>query len=188
MKRQLQASIAAIPLVAASAMMANADERRSYDHAGFDFVEVHEGIDVTLVSGEAYKIEAVSNKSSHLDKLKITQRGDRLIIEQKADWSIFGLLSFTDAWNKTLHVTVQTPRLTEAEANSGADLRVKGFKSNQLTLSAASGADIIAEDIKVGSLFLEASSGANLTAAGTCENLNAEASSGADIWANPNEV
>ncbi|MGJ8527664.1 head GIN domain-containing protein [Maritalea sp.] len=183
MKNQTIAATISVPLLIAGMVVANAEERKLYEFSGFSFVEVHEGIDVNIVQGDTFSVESIANKQSHLDKLKITHRSDRLIIEQKTDWSILGLLSIVDNWNKELQVNVVMPKLVEAESNSGSDLHIEGFNEKRLTLSAKSGSDLVAKGLTVDQLYLEGASGANLTAEGTCTELNAEASSGADVLA-----
>ena len=183
MKNKINSAILALPLVVAGTALAHAEERRTYELNGFEMVEAHNGIDVAIQQGDTFSIVAKSNKASHLDDLKITQNGDRLIIKQDTDMNVFSLLSLADNWNRSVHVTIQMPALSEVKSKSGADVRVDGFQSGMITFSASSGADLIAKDIDAGKIHLEASGGANLTAEGTCATLNAEASSGADIWA-----
>lgn len=176
-------TLAALSAVALAATPAFAETTRTYEHSGFVEIEVHDGLSATIMPGDQHAVKVTSNDDSLFEKLVIEQRGDKLIVKRKPVWGLIDLLPFGNNWSDKISVEITTPKLTELSASSGADVRLQQFEASNLVLESSSGADLIVNDIIAERLHIEAGAGASLSISGTCVAVMAEASSGADIWA-----
>lgn len=147
----MRALFFATAFAASIALIASADETKSYDNEGFTKLKTSAGISVTYETAPEYSVVATFIKGTP-ENLKIRQYGNTLALSQKSK-----------GWKSSsnIHVHVTGPELIAIEASSGSSVDASG---------------ISAADFK-----LETSSGSNVDVSGTCTNLEAETSSGSSV-------
>ena len=163
----LTTALAAAPVLAAE---------RTYDFKGFTNVSVARGIEVTLTTGQDYKVQADVSRRPLLRRLEIRKRGNTLQISRDTRWSFF-MMGMADHY----HVTVSMPELDVVKASSGADVNGVLGDGGDLEVSASSGAHITLKNLDVAALEASASSGSDITLEGVCEKAEMDVSSGAGI-------
>lgn len=65
------------------AVWANAQEQKSYPLSAFTGLEVKGNFEVQLVYGSEHKVELSAENSTDLQKTTVTQKGDKVVIENK---------------------------------------------------------------------------------------------------------
>jgi hypothetical protein len=130
-----------------------AAEPRSYALTGFTGVSAASGISVTLLEGP-YSV-TVETEGKPFDEITLKVNKGILEITRKTRFSIMPRPA------GDFMVRVQSPALS--------------------SLSASSGSEINGTDLRLGDMTLVASSGASIALTGTCSNLQATASSGAQF-------
>lgn len=151
-------------------------EERSYDLSGFEEVSVHSGVTVDITVGADFDVTAEARRGK-LDRLILEVSGDRLKIERRANWGLFGR-----GKRDRFFVTISMPALTQAISTSGSSMTVATAQGD-LDLSASSGSSLRVEGGALGAVEADATSGSTLVLSGTCEALEAEASSGSSLRA-----
>ncbi|MEM1381006.1 MAG: DUF2807 domain-containing protein [Pseudomonadota bacterium] len=166
----LVASTAAFAIAGASALA----ETKTYDITGFDSIKATQGVEVIVEVGSAYSITLET--SGDVDKARVEQDGDTLILGRKSKGARFNL-----GRSARYQYTVTMPSIEAASSSAGAELEVSGISGDDVRLSASSGSELEAEG-SCGSLRVRASSGAAVEASDlACDNVVADVSSGADI-------
>ncbi|MCQ8184006.1 GIN domain-containing protein [Parvularcula maris] len=128
-------------------------ETKSYDLSGFDSVSSSAGVYVEVTVGSDYSITLETNGDT--DEAVVRMDGDTLVLSRERSRGI------RLGSRNRLNFTVTMPEFEDGSASSGSELRVEGVSG--------------------GSIELKASSGANLEIEGTCDQVEAGASSGADL-------
>ena len=153
---------------------------KTFEVEPFTAIEISSGINaVVTVGGTGQSVVADSPRQQEIDELVVEVRGGKL--HAYADWDFFDLFDW--GASRTITLTVTVPTLDSAEANSGADVDVRGIVADSVHLASSSGADLNATGLAGKRFELDASSGADLSAAGTCDSARINASSGADLRA-----
>lgn len=170
-------------------------ETRSYDVDSFNEVAVDGGIDVRIVIGDDFAVEAEALRGD-LERLEIQRRGRSLNISREASWGLFG----TGKRDRFV-VRVTMPTLGSASSGSGSSMTIDGLTDDVEELTASGGASLTAEgsgdtlevyssggaDLEVmgpfGDVFAEVSGGASMELAGSCATLYAKSSGGASLRA-----
>jgi hypothetical protein len=160
-------------------------ESRTFDLTGFDKVDVATGLDAVVTLGDSFSITATSGSKQALDNLRLdvadgvlSARFDQSFLDFILSGGLVGMLLNS---GNALTIEVTMPALSGIDASSGADVRARGPRSEQLSLNASSGANIEVTEAELGTVRIESSSGADIDVSGTAEAVEAEASSGADI-------
>jgi len=152
-------------------------ESRTFSVPSFDEVSVSANISAIIDVGKDTAVTADAANSAILDRLQVEVRGKRLEIGYRADFFDW---VFNFGQNKGVVVHVFAPSVVSVEANSGADVDANGMTGDALTLASSSGASLAAKAVSGSRVSVETSSGAGLTIEGSCMQLIAEASSGAN--------
>lgn len=159
-------------------------ESRTFDHSGFDKVDIATGLDAVIHQGDSFAITATSQNPDALDNLQLTvvdgvlqARLDENFLDFIFGGGIVGMLINDNAL--TLDITL--PTLAGLEASAGADIKAHRITSEQLSVTASSGSNIVVSDATLGAVSADASSGADIDLSGTARSITAEASSGADL-------
>ena len=142
--------------------------------ASFHAVEVSNGIELSLSSGPAQRVEASADDADQLERLKTEVRDGVLKISFER--------KLTETWtmSKTRHlrVRVTATSLDALHASSGARVEVAdAFTTRQLDVAVSSGATLRARFAST-DLRAQVSSGGVATLAGNAERLDVGASSG----------
>lgn len=148
---------------------------RDYDFAGFDRVDVREGVTVSIAAHDTFAVHAQA-RHGNLSRLEMRQVGDRLIIGRSVTLGGGGLLR-----NDDFHVTIGMPMMTEITATSGATVVVDDMAAIAFEAVANAGADLEINGLVANRVVLEASAGAEFDITGTCQDLRVEASTGANL-------
>lgn len=149
---------------------------RSLDLNGFTNVAVSGGVDVTIVAGTRFDIDADVSRRALKRRLDIRMRGDTLVIDRERGWSLF-MLGMTDRYE----VTVTMPELNSVHAAAGSDVVVRAAYGNSFEAKATSGAELQISGMNSTDVSLRTSSGAQLEIAGNCTRVDARATSGSDL-------
>jgi hypothetical protein len=174
-----KAAVAAVLCLAAPATAFAAS--KTFDVGPFTAIEISSGIDaIVTVGGATQSVVAESPNQEELDELIVEVVDGKL--HARTDWDFFDLFNWA-AGDRQTKVTITVPALTEANANSGADINVTGISGDQVRLESSSGADLDASGVTAKTYILNASSGADLTVSGTCESADIDSSSGSDLRA-----
>ena len=143
--------------------------------ASFRAVEVSNGIELRLTSGQPQRVEASADTPEQLARIKTEVHDGVLKITFDREMG--------DFWSKkantrNLRVSVTAAALTGLQANSGANVEVAGaYTTDKLTLGVSSGATLRA-DFTANSLQASVSSGGVATVTGKIQRLDVQASSG----------
>lgn len=162
-------ALAATPVLAAD---------RTYDIQNFHNVTASQGVNVTIVSGVDYLIEATAHGVARIGRLDIEKQGDTLVIKRKSSWSVVPKL-FEGRYDVVVHL----PELKEVISRSGSDVDVSGQFPEQFTASVSSGSYLDIKQLNVKDVDVKTSSGSEMTVSGTCETITVKASSGARLQA-----
>ena len=145
-----------------------------YEFRDFRKIEARSNVSVTVLVGEAYRVEAQVSRQGLFRRLEISEAGDTLRISRRG--RSFFMMGLADSY----HVTVHVPELEQVSLRAGARMELGGAVTD-LMADVSSGASVELDGLRAGALVFEASSGAEIAASGTCETLVVAASSGADI-------
>ena len=160
-------------------------QSRDFDLTGFDRIDIATGLDAVVTIGDSFSVHAESRSQDALDKLEVAVNGGVLSAKLEQNFFDFivsgGLVGMLLSDGQAVQFTITVPALVGAEASSGADIDLPGFRGDRLELEASSGADISVTDATLGTVTASASSGADITLSGAAEAIEADASSGADI-------
>jgi len=162
------------------------------DVAGFDSIDVSQGIAVEVVVDEGAEHSVTVNYDDNvLDKLVTTVSAGTLVVKFNGSVRLSGSRSGRV-------VTVVMPRLDELEASGGASVTAEG-PAEELAIQASGGAsintsDLLAVDVTVdvsggaslqifasGSVTGDASGGASVNVVGSPGVLNVDTSGGASV-------
>ena len=146
--------------------------------SGFSKISAARGIDVVVTTGQDYSVETWASRDRLLRRFDIRVHGDELMISRRSGYSFF-LMGMADRYR----VTVSLPELDALHASSGAQVSVDQIETEDLTISVSSGASIEVGELDVTAVDIRLSSGADIAAAGRCEAIRVDASSGADFSA-----
>lgn len=158
---------------AATAPVANAQQREARPLAGFDAIEVGGGIDLDLRQAQDFFVEVEAE--GDLAEIITELRDDTLVIRRMSSRSFF----FWNDDDARVHVTL--PALVSLTASGGSDVRTQGnFASDNLTLIASGGSDLTIA-VAAGSLEATASGGSDLNVSGTARSVRVQSSGGSDL-------
>jgi len=164
-------------LAACIALPAMADEA-SYDISGFSEIKATSGLEVEISFGEAFSIRA-EGKERALARLVVELEGT--LLKLKMSRRTGSLISRLLPANDRVEVLITLPLLNAVEARSGTDVTVNGAYADAFDAVAFEGANLSLHSMDASDVSLESASGADLEASGTCVNLSAHASSGAEL-------
>ncbi len=183
--------IALITCIVIAAPVAAAD--RDYDFSEFSNVEVAEGVEVTISTGD-FHVEA-NARVGNINRLIIEQHGDTLHIERRrgllpsirADRfevmiSMPELANLSASSGSEVTGDVALSDLFSADAVSGSSIRLTGTDTRGAELHAGSGAALSFSG-NTEELALDLGSGASMALTGSCTDLEVEAGSGATLSA-----
>lgn len=146
----------------------------------FNKISICCGIDVYITQGTSSTIIVETNAEEMLSNIKTDVKNDELIISVDKQQKNYNNLKMK------VHVTANN--LIAINASSGADVYSVGqLTANNIDLQSTSGADIKL-DIKANNLKAEASSGSDIKLKGSAEYANVMAHSGADVKMKEMEV
>jgi hypothetical protein len=129
---------------------------RTYDHTGFDGIEMSGQWDVTIERGDAWRV-AVDVPVELIDQVDVELRGDRLSIGFEGGWCAW---CFRDGL--VLKATITMPAL-EALGGSGASkVRFSGFDGANLSLDLSGAGEIRGAASRFDALTLDMSGAANV--------------------------
>lgn len=166
---------AALALSAATAAPALA-ETRTWDLAGFTEVEATAGVEVIVEVGRDFSIALEASRSADLETALVEMRGDRLVLGRRRGGNGINI-----GRAPVFVYTVTLPSLEAARSTAGSEMDISGIAGGAIALSAAAGSDLVARG-SCDTLEADASSGADIEAFElTCRDVEADASSGADI-------
>jgi len=167
-----------------------------YQMTDFSKVEVHSGIEATIVEGETFAISAKAKRGS-LDNLRITQLGDTLVINRREGFGLLGA-----GRRDRFEVSVALPELDDLLATSGASVDVNFAGAHPRHVRARSGSSIEAQggagvfelvasggarlevqELAATDVIVSSTGGSDLEVDGTCTTLTAVARSGASLRA-----
>ena len=141
----------------------------------FRAIEVGNGIELRLTSGQTQYVEASADTPELLARIKIEVRDGILKITFDREMGDFWSKKVN---NRNLRVDVTAAALTGLQANSGANVEVIGtYATDKLDLSVSSGATLRA-DFTANTLQASVSSGGVATVMGKIQRLDVQASSG----------
>jgi hypothetical protein len=166
---------AAFVMVALSITSVTAQEKSEMRNvAGFNGIDVSEGIKVELTQGKAESVEVIAD-AGYIDRVITELEGTKLNIYLKGnDWN---------GWNKKVLVKISAIKVESIEASSGSSLATQNLlESERMILSVSSGASIQVAFTAPNS-SCEASSGASAKLKGVTKFFSAEAGSGSSIEA-----
>ena len=149
---------------------------RDYALDGFTKVSASRGIEVEIITGEAFNVEAWASRERLLRRFDISVKGRWLDVSRRSGPSFF-LFGATDRYK----VTVTMPELDELAASSGAEIMADGLSTDDLAIAVSSGASVELPGLRADSIDIDISSGADVSADGTCRAIRVSASSGADM-------
>ncbi len=182
----LLAALALVPLVATTAAcdakfidgngIEATDDREVVTFSG---IEVHSGLDVTLVSG-AERAVHLSGDENLLPLVRTEVIDDVLVVEPIKE-RLYLLPELE------LLIEVTTPHLASAVASAGSGVKGSVFCEGDdavLRLKGTGGAHFELEGVDVGATFLELSGGSRATLVGdtTVANLNLSGGALAELW------
>ncbi len=152
-------------------------ETKSFNIGDFNAIDVSAGIDVRFSTGQEPSAIAENPEGDFRD-IEISVRGDRLIIKRRKSLWNWG-------WGRraAYQVTVTGDGVSAIQASSGAGITGKGLRGEVVRIKVSSGAGAEIGDIVGTRVILQTSSGSSLTAEGTCQDVDAKASSGSDLAA-----
>jgi hypothetical protein len=130
-----------------------AAETKTYPVSGFDSISSSAGVFVEVSVGSDYSVTLETEGDT--DEAVVRMDGDTLVLSRERSRGI--RLGSRDR----LNFTVTMPAFEDGSASSGSELRVRGVEG--------------------GEIGLRASSGANLSIEGSCDDVEADASSGASL-------
>ena len=146
----------------------------------FSAVSISSGLSATVQVGPVQSVRAEGPNAAAFDRLKAKVSDGTLSL-----WIEGNVVSwfFTFGQQKPLVVTITTPELKSADANSGATVDVAGFTGDTVSVSASSGATMSAALAATQRANVDVSSGAHLKLTGACDQMLANVSSGASLEA-----
>ena len=174
MKKLLFTALLALPALVPA--LAQHSEVRSLP--AFHALHVSTGIELTLTSGDAQRVEASADTPENLGHL-ITTVADG-VLEVKFEWLQ------SQPWRGTnkghhLQVAITAASLTGIAASSGASVRVLGtYPTTDLELRTSSGASFKGE-VAVNALEARLSSGSEAVVSGTTRRVSVRTSSGSSF-------
>ena len=143
--------------------------------ASFHAVEVGNGIELRLTTGQPQRVEASADTPELLARIKTEVRDGVLKITFDREMGDFWSKKVN---NRNLRVNVTAADLTGLQANSGATAEVIGtYATDNLTLGVSSGATLRA-NFTANILQASVSSGGVATVTGKIQRLGVQASSG----------
>ena len=179
-KTLLAAGMAGLALTGA----AQAQEK-SFDLSGFTGVDIATGIDARVTLSEDYTVRAHSRSAEALEKLELSVRDGMLVARIDSNFLDFilsgGLVGMLLSGGNAVSLDITLPALDSAIASSGADIELMAITADSLALEASSGASIELSDARLRMLSASASSGSDISLSGRAEEIELDASSGADI-------
>ena len=162
-------------------------QEKNFDLSGFTGVDIATGIDARITLSEAFSIRAQSRSDDALDKLELSVRDGVLLARIESNFLDFilsgGLVGMLLSGGHAVSLDIALPSLDSALASSGADIKLTAISADSLALEASSGADTELTDARLQLLTASASSGSNIVLSGRAEEIELDASSGADIGA-----
>ena len=160
----------------------------------FDQLDVASGINVTYTPGATREMK-VTAPACLMERLDVKQEGGKLKLNFKSR-QYKDVSSFSDLLRKLksedgVKVQLSSPSLKEigsleagkfdADASSGASVKVMAARANEMDTDASSGAEIKISGVKAVKVDAEASSGASIKLEGQAQNVDLGASSGASV-------
>lgn len=121
MKYTVSAAVAAVMSLSTAALA----ESRTYDLPPFDSVSISAGVTAIVEVGGAQSVTAEAPSAAVLNRLEVDVRNRRL--EISIEWDLLGLI-FNVGQRDQIVVRVSAPQVVGADANSGADVDVKGMR------------------------------------------------------------
>lgn len=167
---------AAVGAFAVFASAASAEER-AFDLHGFDKVVVNDGVTAEIARGVEYEVTATALRGE-LERLRVDVDGDTLHISRRQTWGFFA-----PGRRDRFEVTILLPELREVESNAGSTVRVTAPSDVLARVSASAGAGITVSDADLANVELISTSGSSVRIDGACDEVTAEASSGASVRA-----
>jgi len=175
----MKAAALSTAIIAALALKAQATDP-NVNMTGFTKVQSNAGIEVTVVEGQDFRIEAYAKRGS-LSRLRIDQHGDTLVIDRRGA-GLSGTL-WNSGRNHQFEVLVALPELHGVEALSGSSLSATVDDADEFYAHVAQGASLTVTGLKAKTVDAKARTGASLSLAGTCSELALEARMGAAVSA-----
>jgi len=148
-------------------------ETKTYDFSGFTGIDASVGVDVEVSVGGDYAVRAEGD-AKELERLRIER--ETLKIDRNRNRGWFQINRRSDF---TVFVTM--PSLEDVEVSSGADVSAASIDTDHFRVSVSSGADATLSGT-CDTIEADGSSGADLDAEDLrCANADADVSSGADL-------
>ena len=175
----MKAAALSVAMVVALGLKSHATDPR-FEVTGFTKVQSNSGVDVTVVEGPAFRIEAYA-KRGPLSRLEIDKHGDVLVIDRKIT-GVPGTF-WKNGRRDQFEVIVALPELEGVEALSGSSLEATIEHADDFYAYVAQGASLEVVGLNAEDIDASARSGASLFLSGSCGDLEVEARSGASVSA-----
>jgi hypothetical protein len=132
-------------------------ERRSrtYDHSGFDRVDVSGQWDITLERGDAWRV-AVEVPAELADDVAVELAGDELSLSLERGWWPGGF-----GGGNELRATVTMPALEALDLSGATNLRFSGFDGAELSVDMSGAGDVRGNASRFDRLTLDMSGAGN---------------------------
>lgn len=148
-------------------------ETKDFDADGFDSIRSTAGVDVIVEVGSDFSVTLETE--GDMESAYVEVEGETLVLGRKGrkgmSWGRSGQFTYT----------VTMPDFVAGDATAGSDLMISGISGGDIELSTSAGSDLEAEGT-CDTLEASASSGSDLRAFDLeCTDVTASASSGADI-------
>jgi hypothetical protein len=167
-------------------------QEESFDLSGFTGVDIATGIEASVTLAENFSVRAHSRSAEALDKLELDVRDGILVARIESNFLDFvlsgGLVGMLLNGGNAVALDITLPTLESATASSGADIELIAIATDRLALDASSGSTINLTGAGLRLLTASASSGSDIKLTGSAEEIELNASSGADIEADELEA
>jgi hypothetical protein len=129
---------------------------RTYDHTGFDSVQMSGQWDVAIERGDAWGV-AVDVPVEFIDEIEAELRGDRLSLGFEGGWCAW---CFRDGL--VLKATITMPALEALESSGASKVRFSGFDGANLSLDLSGAGEFRGAASRFDALTLDMSGAANV--------------------------
>lgn len=138
-----------------------------WDFENFNEVEVSGAFDVEITKNENYSVEVFAEDDDDLDKVKISQSGDKLKVSiEKKGWSM--------DWNSgSTKIVISCPSLTSVDFAGATSGTIKGFWQDEMQINLAGAANCKAE-VSAEMMEVDIVGASDLELIGECTHLEAD--------------